>query len=100
MIQRPTIPHFKPQIVDNEILGGQGGGSLKRLPHPLFLKSTLFTNSGRGKPLIMPRPSSSGISMSIIRTFKLGIIGFCYGCNKQIFFTSKTSTRRANKAMK
>ena len=59
MIQRPTIPHFKPQIVDNKILGGKGRGSLKRLPRPFFLKSTLFTNSGCGKPLIMPRPSPS-----------------------------------------
>ena len=43
MIQRPTIPHFKPQIVDNKFLGGQGRDSLKRLPYPFFRKSTLFT---------------------------------------------------------
>jgi len=77
MIQRPSIPHLKAMVVDNNILEGQGRGSLKRLPCPFFLKSTLFTNSGRGKPLIMPRPSSSRIKMSIIRAFKWGIICFC-----------------------
>ena len=70
MIQRPSIPHLKAMVVDNNILEGQGRGSLKRLPCPFFLKSTLFTNSGRGKPLIMPRPSSSKIKLYIIRAFK------------------------------
>jgi len=70
VVQRPTIPHLKALVVDNLNLGGQGLGSLKRLPHPFFLKSTLFTNSGRGNPLITPHPSSSGIKMSIIRAFK------------------------------
>ena len=69
-VQRPTIRHLKALVVDNKILGGQGRGSLKGLPCPYFLKSTLFTNSGRGKPLIMPRPCPSRIQMSIIRPFK------------------------------
>lgn len=43
----------------------------------LFRKSTFFTNSGLGKPPIMPSPSSSEISMSIIRAFIWGIIYFC-----------------------
>ena len=50
MVQRPTIRHLKALVVDNISLGGQGCGSLKGLPRPFFLKSTLFTNSGRGKP--------------------------------------------------
>ena len=57
-------------------LGGQGCGSIKDLPRPFFLKSTLFTNSGHGKPLITPRPFLPGILMSIIRAFKWGIICF------------------------
>ena len=61
VVQQLTIPHLKALVVDNDFLEGQGRGSLKRLPQPFFLKSTLFTNSGRGKPLIMPRPSSSRI---------------------------------------
>ena len=35
-----------------------------------------FTNSGCGKPLMMPRPFPSEISMSIIRDFKWGIVCF------------------------
>ena len=70
MLQQSTIPHFKGMVVDKNNLEGQGRGSLKDLPRPYFLKSKLFTNSGRGKPLIMPRPSPSRILLSIIRTFK------------------------------
>ena len=74
MVQRPTICHLKALVVDNKILGGQGRDSLKGLPRPCFLKSTLFTNSGRGKPLIMPRLCPSRIQMSIIRAFKWSIV--------------------------
>ena len=77
VVQQLTIPHLKALVVDNDILEGQGRGSLKRLPQPFFLKSTLFTNSGRGKPLTMPRPSSSRIKMSSIRAFQWGIICSC-----------------------
>ena len=77
MVQRPTICHFLAIVVDNKILEGQGRGSIKGLPHPFFLKSTLFTNSGCGKPIKAPPPSSSRILMSIIRAFKWGIICFC-----------------------
>ena len=35
-------PHFKPQIMDNKILEGQGRGNLMDLPHPFFLKKSLF----------------------------------------------------------
>ena len=70
MLQRPKIPHLKGLVVDSKFLEEQGYGSVKDLPCPFFLKSTLFTNSGRGKPLITPRPSLSGILMSIIRAFK------------------------------
>ena len=61
MVQRPTIHHFLAMVMDNIILEGQGRGSFMDLPRPSFLKSTLFTNSGRGKPLIMPRPCPSRI---------------------------------------
>ena len=61
MVQRPTICHLKALVVDNKSLEGHGRGSLKGLPRPCFLKSTLFTNSGRGKPLVMPRPFASSI---------------------------------------
>ena len=76
VVQRPTIRHFLAMVVDNKILEEQGRGSIKDLPRPFFLKSTLFTNGGRGKPLITPRPSLSGIFMYIIRAFKWGIICF------------------------
>ena len=45
MVQRPTIHQFLAMVVDNINLEGQGRGSFKDLPHPFFLKSTLFTNS-------------------------------------------------------
>ena len=70
MLQRPTICHFLAMVVDNIILEGQGHGSIKDLPRPFFLKSTLFTNSGRGKPLITPHPSPSEIKIPITRPFK------------------------------
>ena len=78
MVQRPTIRHFLAMVVHNKILEEQGRGSIKDFPRPFFLKSTLFTNGGRGKPLIMPRPSLSGILISIIRAFKWGIICFLF----------------------
>jgi len=56
MVQRPTICHFLALVVDNKILEGEGCGSIMDLPRPFFLKSTLFTKSGRGKPLKEPRP--------------------------------------------
>ena len=61
MVQKPIIPQFLATVVDNKFLEGKGRGSFKDLPRPCFLKSTLFTNSGRGKPLIMPRPCPSRI---------------------------------------
>ena len=70
MAQRHLIPHFKPLIVDILNPEGQGRGSIRSLPHPLLLKSTFFTKSGRGRPIIMPRPQSSGFKMSTIRAFK------------------------------
>ena len=76
MAQRHLIPHFKPLIVDSEILEGQGRGNIRSLPRPLLLKSEFFIKSGRGRPIIIPRPKSSGFKMSIIRTFKKGIVCF------------------------
>ena len=74
--EKLIIPHFKELIMKVQILEEQGRGSLKGLPRPCFLKSTLFTNSGRGKPLIMQRPCPSRIQTFIIRPFKKGIICF------------------------
>ena len=76
MLQRSTIPHFLAKVMDSKSLEGQGRGSVKDLPCPFFLKSTLFTNSGRGKPLIMPPPCPSRIQTSIIRPYKKDIICF------------------------
>ena len=76
MVQRPTICHFLAMVVDNEILEGQGRGSINDLPRPFLLKSTLFTNSGGGKFVKVPRSCSSRIEMSIIRAFKWGIVYF------------------------
>ena len=45
MVERPTIRHFLTKVVDSKNLEGQGHGSVKDLPRPFFLKSTLFTNS-------------------------------------------------------
>ena len=55
-VQRPKIHHFLAMVMDNEILEAQGRGSFMGLPRPFFLKSTLFTKSGHGKPLKQPRP--------------------------------------------
>ena len=76
MIQRHSIPHFKPLIVDSKFPEGQGCGHIRSLPRPLLLKSEFFTKSGRGRPIIMPRPQSSGIKMPTIRAFKKGIACF------------------------
>ena len=42
MVQRHTISHLKALIVDKNILGGQGCGSIMGLPCPLFLKSSIY----------------------------------------------------------
>ena len=76
MVQRHSITHFKPLIVDSKIPEGQGRGNIRSLPRPLLLKSEFFTKSGRGRPIIMPRPQSSGFKMPIIRAFKKGIACF------------------------
>ena len=70
MVQRHSIPHFKPLIVDSENPEGQGRGNIRSLPHPLLLKSTFFTKSGHGRPITKPRPQSSGFKKPIIRAFK------------------------------
>ena len=70
MAQKHLILHFKPLIVDNINPEGQGRGNFRSLPRPLLLKSEFFTKSGRGRPMIMPRPQSSGFKMSTIRAFK------------------------------
>ena len=53
MVKRHTIPQFLAKVVDNKILEGQGRGSIKDLPRPFFLKSTLFTNSAPVLSLIV-----------------------------------------------
>ena len=70
MAQRHAIPHFKRLIVDSKILEGQGRGNIRSLPRPLLLKSEFFTKSGRGRPIIMPRPQSSGFRKPTNRPFK------------------------------
>ena len=76
MVQRHSIPHFKPVIVDIRNPEGQGRGNIRSLPRPLLLKSTFFTKSGCGRPKTKPRPQSSGFRMPIIRAFKSGIACF------------------------
>ena len=51
-------------------------GEFLMLPRPLLLKSEVFTKSGRGRPIIMPRPKASGFKMPTIRAFKKGIACF------------------------
>ena len=70
MVQRHSIPHFKPLIVDSKSPEGQGCGNIRSLPRPLLLKSEFFTKSGRGRPITEPRPKSSGFKMPTIRAFK------------------------------
>ena len=76
MAQRHSISHFKPLRVGSKIPDGQGRGNIRSLPHPPLLKSEFFTKSRRGRPIIMPRPQSSGFKMPIIRSFKKGIACF------------------------
>ena len=45
MVQTPTILHSLAKVEDSKNLEGLGRGSVKDLPRPFFLKSTLFTNS-------------------------------------------------------
>ena len=70
MAQRHSISHFEPLIVDSKNPEGQRRGNIRSLPRPLLLKSTFFTKSGRGRPIIMPCPKSSGFKMPTIRAFK------------------------------
>ena len=77
MVQRNTICHFKPLIMDSKSPEGKGCGNIRSLPRPFLLKSEFFTKSGRGSLMIMPRPQSSGFKMPIIRAFKKGIVCFC-----------------------
>ena len=42
MVQRHTIPCLKGLIVDKNIPGEQGRGSIMGLPRPLFLKSSIY----------------------------------------------------------
>ena len=42
MVQRPTIRHLKALVVDKNIFGGQGRGSIMGLPRPLFLKISIY----------------------------------------------------------
>ena len=42
MVQRHTISHLKALIVDKNIPRGEGRGSIMGLPHPLFLKSSIY----------------------------------------------------------
>ena len=76
MVQRHSIPHFKPLIVDIINPEGKGRGNIRSLPCPLLLKSGFFTKSGHGRPITKPRPQSSGFKMPIIKTFKKGIACF------------------------
>ena len=76
MVQRHLIPHFKRLIVDIKNPEGQGHGNIRSLPRSLFLKSTFFTKSGRGRPITKPRPQSLGLKMPTIRAFKKGIACF------------------------
>ena len=70
MAQRHSMPRSKPLIVDIINPEGQGRGNIRSLPRPLLLKSEFFTKSGRGRPIIMPCPHSSGFKMPTIRAFK------------------------------
>ena len=70
MLQRHSIPHFKPLIVDNINPKDWGRGITIGLPRPLFVKNSLFRRRGRGKLLMLPRPCPSRILLSTIRAFK------------------------------
>ena len=70
MLQRLTICHFLAMVVDNKILEGQGRGSIKDLPRPFFLKSTLFTNSAPELSLIKLGICPSRFVLSTFRAFK------------------------------
>ena len=73
MVQRHSIPHFKPLIVDIINPEGQGRGNIRSLPCPLLLKSTFFTKNGRGRPITEPRPQSSEFKKPTIRPPKIAI---------------------------
>jgi len=42
MVQRHTKPHLQALIVDKKIPGEQRHGSIMGLPHPLFLKKSIY----------------------------------------------------------
>ena len=76
MVQRHSIPHSKPLIMDNKNPEGQGCGNIRSLSRPLLLKSAFFTKSGHGRPITKPGPQSSGFKMPTIRAFKWYIACF------------------------
>ena len=76
MVQRHSIPHFKPLIVDSKIPEGQGRGNIRSLPCPLLLKATFLIKSGRGRPITKPPPNlqdlrclQSGLSNEVLLVF-------------------------------
>ena len=76
MARRHLIPYYKLLIVDSKNSEGRGHGNFRSLPRPLLLKSEFFTKSGRGSPIIVPCPQSSGFRMPTFRAFKKGIACF------------------------
>ena len=70
MVQKHSIPHFKPLIVHIINPEGEGRGKIRSLPPPLLLNSTSFTKGGRGRSKTKPCPQSLGFKMPIIRAFK------------------------------
>ena len=38
IVEKQTIPHFKPLIMDSKILEGEGRGIIRDLPRPQFVK--------------------------------------------------------------
>ena len=81
MVQRPIIPHFLAKVMDSKNLEGQGRGSVKDLPRPFFLKSTLFTNCAPELSLIVLWICPSRFILSIFRAFKWYILSLCSMCS-------------------
>ena len=109
MVQRHTIPHLKALIVDNNIPGGQGRGSIIGLPSPFLLKSSICHKEWAWQANMNANPQSSRFKKPTIIPFKWGIACFftilgslqnwwnpksvfevCHSMRSQLYLMSKT----------
>ena len=78
MVQRHIISHLKALIVDKKNTGKQGQGSIKGLPRPLFLKSTIYHKDWAWQANKNATPPISRIKEVLYQTFQMRYCLFLY----------------------